>query len=167
LASSAMNKMMDEAHGELEQQYKVVERFVRRHTGDRVAAEDLTQQVFVEAAGASPGAVAMDNALLFTIAKRRMIDYFRKPRMRLVSLERANQVPDHIEENPGVADAVADAIRKLEPDQRQVVVLKLIHGLPFAEVAQIVGASEGACKMRLRRALAHLRDDLEKRGVQR
>jgi DNA-directed RNA polymerase specialized sigma24 family protein len=47
-----------------------------------------------------------------------------------------------------------------------VVVLKLFHGLPFAEIASRLDISEEACRMRLSRGLATLRDHLEAEGVE-
>jgi RNA polymerase sigma-70 factor (ECF subfamily) len=63
------------------------------------------------------------------------------------------------------AQVVSQAIDRLDPIQRDVVVLKLLRGLSFGEVAEVVGATEAACKMRFRRGMDRLRDDLEKRGV--
>ncbi len=60
----------------------------------------------------------------------------------------------------GVAAALRDAIAALPESQRRVVVMKLLEGRSFAEIAARLGASEAACKMRLSRALERLRDEL-------
>ncbi|MDX6514071.1 MAG: hypothetical protein QOE36_3575, partial [Gaiellaceae bacterium] len=64
-----------------------------------------------------------------------------------------------------VAAALGRALRTLPAAQRDVVVLKLINGLSFREIAERLGASEAACKMRLSRALERLRAELEREGV--
>lgn len=158
--------MAEVAQDELSSRYKKVYRFVRRRTDSDAAADDLTQQAFVDAAssGAEPGHRA-DLGLLFTIAKRRVIDEMRKPKRDIVPLEQAERVPAP-ERSRDIALAVSEAIEQLEPAQRQLVVLKLLRGLSFAEVSQITGATEGACKMRFRRALERIRADLEEKGIQ-
>jgi RNA polymerase sigma-70 factor, ECF subfamily len=155
--------MTEVARCKLGSRYERVYRFVRRRTNSDEAAEDLTQQAFVEAA--TSGERGGDLGLLFTIAKRRVIDERRKPKQFLVPLERAEAMPAR-EESRDVARAVSEAIERLESRERQLIVLKLLRGLSFAEVSQIIGVSEGACKMRFRRVLERLRTDLEEKGIQ-
>jgi RNA polymerase sigma-70 factor (ECF subfamily) len=83
----------------------------------------------------------------------------------LVPLDAAQPVESVGHETGLSAQVVSQAIDRLDPIQRDVVVLKLLRGLSFGEVAEVVGATEAACKMRFRRGMDRLRDDLEKRGV--
>jgi RNA polymerase sigma factor (sigma-70 family) len=157
--------MGDAAPENLASRYRQVHRFVRRRSGSDMAADDLTQQVFVEALVALRGSIGQDHlGLLFTIARRRLIDRLRADTRTLVPLEEAEGVAASHEYSADLSRAIAEAIRRLEPPQKQVVVLKLLRGLSFAEVAGVLGCSEAACKMRLRRALEHLRDELERKG---
>lgn len=57
------------------------------------------------------------------------------------------------------------AIRGLPDEQRRIVVMKLLEGRPFAEIAALVGVSEAACKMRFARALRLLRVELAREGL--
>jgi DNA-directed RNA polymerase specialized sigma24 family protein len=50
--------------------------------------------------------------------------------------------------------------------QSQVVLLKLVRGLTFAEIGAEVGLTEAAAKMRFVRALEQLRADLSERGIE-
>lgn len=59
-----------------------------------------------------------------------------------------------------VRETVAAALEKLEPESREVVVLRDIEGLTAAEVAEVTGASVAAVKSRLHRARAALREHL-------
>lgn len=52
------------------------------------------------------------------------------------------------------------AIRRLEPGQREVLVLRDVEGLSAPEVAQVLGVSVEAVKSRLHRARKALREDL-------
>jgi RNA polymerase sigma-70 factor (ECF subfamily) len=158
--------MTDSAHDELRTRYDEVYRFARRHTLSAAAAEDLTQQAFMEAVASKPGRAGQpDVALLLTIARRRMIDELRRAKFVSASVDELSEARaprSHLD----YARAVSDAIDRLEPRQRELVVLKLLRGLSFAEASKISGVSEAACKMRFRRGMEHLRTDLEERGVE-
>jgi DNA-directed RNA polymerase specialized sigma24 family protein len=54
----------------------------------------------------------------------------------------------------------------LPSSQRDVVVLKLLRGASFAEIACAVGASEEAVRMRFSRALQSIRTELRKEGIE-
>ena len=66
---------------------------------------------------------------------------------------------------PSIVNALLDGLRSLDEAQRRVVVMKVLEGRSFAEIALEVGATEEACRMRLSRGLADLRRQLERRGV--
>jgi RNA polymerase sigma-70 factor, ECF subfamily len=57
-------------------------------------------------------------------------------------------------------DAVATALDQLEPDAREVVILRDIEGLTAPEVAEVTGLSVAAVKSRLHRARQSLREHL-------
>jgi RNA polymerase sigma-70 factor (ECF subfamily) len=147
--------------------YGEIYRFLRRRTGSNAVAEDLTQQVFLEAAASKTWQSGKGNlGLLFTIARRRLVDELRKPERSYVPLEDAEHLASAPAEVPQYTRAVISAaIDGLDPEQREVVILKLLRGLSFTEVAHHVGATEGACKMRLRRGLENLRSELELKGI--
>jgi len=57
-------------------------------------------------------------------------------------------------------ESVAAALDRLEPEAREVIVLRDIEGLTAAEVAEVTGLSVPAIKSRLHRARAALREAL-------
>ncbi len=59
-----------------------------------------------------------------------------------------------------VRETVAAALDQLEPEAREVIVLRDIEGLTAAEVAEVTGLSVPAVKSRLHRARAALREHL-------
>jgi DNA-directed RNA polymerase specialized sigma24 family protein len=63
-----------------------------------------------------------------------------------------------------VAGALREAFARLPGGQSQVVLLKLVRGLTFAEIGAEVGLTESAAKMRFVRALEQLRADLSERA---
>jgi RNA polymerase sigma-70 factor (ECF subfamily) len=62
------------------------------------------------------------------------------------------------EPSGGEAEVLAAAMRALTPEQREVLVLCRYHDLPFAEIAEILGCTPGAARVRAHRALGALRD---------
>ncbi len=159
--------MTDPASEAFERHYASVYRFVRRHGSDQDDAEDLTQDVFA-AAVAALGDARVESppplAWLYTVAQRRLIDAGRRRRTaESVTQEPATADPVY---GPQVAQALARAVGELPEAQRQVVVAKLWEGRTLAEIAERLGTSEAACKMRFARGLARLRDDLRKEGLE-
>lgn len=60
---------------------------------------------------------------------------------------------------------LANQMEKLPSDYREVLVLRHLEGLPFAEVARQMGRSSGAVRMLWLRALESLRERMLKEGV--
>ena len=68
--------------------------------------------------------------------------------------------PDDEIVNSELRDRLNAAVADLPPAYRTVVVLKDIYGLPHEEIAEAIGISETACKVRLFRARRKLREVL-------
>jgi RNA polymerase sigma-70 factor, ECF subfamily len=152
--------------------YGQVYRYVRRRTRSREDAEDVTQTVFAEAVcgleQSTPDSPPI-LAWLYTVARRRLIDQQRRqgaPAARVISLDEArieHRSPDDY--GVDVARTLAQGIAALPREQRDVVVLKVVEGRRFTEIAAHLGISEEACRARLSRALRTLRAHLEKEGI--
>src|SRR5690606_39417953 len=67
-------------------------------------------------------------------------------------------LPDEILAQKQIRQAVGAALAQLEPEQREVLVLRDMEGLTAAEVAEVMSTSVPAVKSRLHRARARLRD---------
>jgi len=142
--------------------YRQIYGFVRRRSPSGADVEDIAAEVFADAAASlhgfeSDGPPVL--AWLYTVARRRLADASRRR-----SGEALSPVPP--EYPPEVARALARALAALPASQRDVVVLKLIRGLSFREIASTLGATEAACKMRLSRALERMRESLAEEGVE-
>jgi RNA polymerase sigma factor (sigma-70 family) len=152
--------------------YATVYRYVRRRTRTHEDAEDLTQTVFAEAvSGLTQAAVDSPSVLgwLYTVARRRLIDERR--RLSTAAAEVISRDAARLEHRApndygiDVATTLARAIAALPAEQQRVVVLKLIEGRRFAEIAAELGVSAEACRARLSRALRTLRAHLEEEGM--
>lgn len=162
--------MSDPPSPTLQEHYDRIYRYLRRRSGNRELAEDLTQEVFASAA-ASLGRMGPTyplSALLFTIAKRRFADAARRQRRRdgLVGPPIHRDDPGPTEYGVGIADGLRRAMLRLDAEQRSVLVWKLLEGRSFAEIARVSGASQGACRMRFTRALRALQAELQKEGIE-
>jgi RNA polymerase sigma factor (sigma-70 family) len=144
--------------------YADVYRFVRRRTRSDADAEDLTQQVFADAAASLRCDGRPPIAWLYAVARRRFADAARRDSRRAALRP---VLADHAAEyGPSVAASLRTAFARLPPSQRDVVVLKLLRGASFAEIAYAVGTTEEAARMRFSRALRSLRAELEKEGIE-
>jgi RNA polymerase sigma-70 factor, ECF subfamily len=139
--------------------------YLHLNVGNRHDAEDLTTQTFLrmlEAIGRFRWQAVPFSAWLFRIAHNLAIDHFRA-RRRVQSEEEVPEPPG--EEESSAEDQAMDSIgqagmlvliEQLSAEQRQVLTLKFLFGFPNAEVAGILGKTEGAVKSLQHRALASL-----------
>jgi RNA polymerase sigma factor (sigma-70 family) len=141
--------------------YDQVYRYLRWRTHDHHRAEELTQEVFADAAASLRETGGPQLAWLYTVAKRRFADEARKRGAEISPVA----APETTEYGPAVASALRAALDRLPAGQRQVVVMKLLRGARFAEIGESLGVTEAAAKMRFARALEALRAELEESGV--
>jgi RNA polymerase sigma-70 factor (ECF subfamily) len=149
-----------------------------RFTSRAEDAQDLTQEVFIKAYRNLDAYDAAKSALptwLTAIARHALIDHFRrtKDRRRTDSLdtllEREDggptaglQVEDH-RPRPDRTLAVRDtqrvvqaAIQQLTPDYREVIILRDLQDMDYAEIATLLSLPEGTVKSRISRGRAEL-----------
>lgn len=139
-----------------------VYRFLLRRTRDHHEAEELTQQVFADAAASMSrgGAPRSLQGWLYAVAERRLVDELRRrARDAQIASLLAGEV-DAVSTRPTQAAAVADAVAQLPDAQRRVVVMRVVEGRSHRDIARTLGCDEAACKMRLSRALRRLRNEL-------
>lgn len=150
-------------------------RFVRRRVSNREDAEDIAQTVFAEAVIAFDRAIAANSepsaALLYAIARRRMIDAARRAQARpqTVPLEEDIEGAEMLSaiDRSAIAQDLHTAIAQLPEVQRHVVIMKLVEGRPHAEIAQRLGITSASSRMHLNRGLTTLRQVLLDEGVSR
>ncbi len=137
-----------------------VYKFLLRRTGSHHDADELTQQVFADAASAmSCGDPPRSmRGWLYAVAERRLIDELRRrKRASEIAHELVPEREHVVDETP---DALEEAVRRLPYVQRRLVLMRIVEERPYREIARELGCNEAACKMRLSRALQQLRDDL-------
>ena len=142
--------------------------FLTRMVGNRHRAEELFQEVFL--------AVWLKRQQykhprpfrpwLYAIALNRCRADFRLRRSGAVTLP-DEHCPADPDASPAehviaaeTAERVSQAVTRLPPQQRTVVVLRVYQGLPYARIAQIVGCTEGTVRSHMHHGLAALRQEL-------
>lgn len=154
------------AFRELFQRYApMLQAMARRRLGASPDADDLVQQAFLQLHRARhdfrPGTRL--RPWLVTIAMNLTRDLLRRRGRR----PEAPIDPERMEA-PGPAGGGAEgadearrvraALAELPDDQREVIELFWLSGLAYAEISRIVGASEGAVRVRAHRGYVRLRE---------
>ncbi|MDQ3896697.1 MAG: sigma-70 family RNA polymerase sigma factor [Actinomycetota bacterium] len=140
--------------------------------------DDLTSEVFERAfssLGRFSGGEAQFRSWVFTIAHNRLTDERRRAGRRPAPVDGdvsdlpARDVPVGNVEDEAVRRLATERVRRLceglAPDQRDVLLLRLLACLTVEEIAQALGKSPGAVKALQRRGLAAIRRQIEHQGV--
>jgi RNA polymerase sigma factor (sigma-70 family) len=137
--------------------------------------EDLTSDVFVAVLRKLPsfrGSEGGFRSWVFTIAHRRLLDERRRARRRPAPtpIEDAPEFPapddvvGHVEQALAAAE-LRTLCEQLSPDQRNVVLMRLLGRLSIDEVAVALGRTPGSVKALQRRGLLALARVIEREGV--
>jgi RNA polymerase sigma-70 factor (ECF subfamily) len=145
-------------------------RFIYFRVGSRPLAEDLTADTFLRALKRINSFTWQGRDLgawLVTIARNLVADHFKSGRYRLEVTTGDVLDADHPDRGPegspevAVVDhitnvALLGAVRQLNPEQQECIVLRFLHGFSVAETAQAMGKNEGAIKALQYRAVRAL-----------
>jgi RNA polymerase sigma factor (sigma-70 family) len=141
-----------------------------RMLGHGPHVEDVAQEVFVKSLQAlpkfDPDGPAKVSTWLLGIASRAAIDWRRRSKVKLVSIDDAaplagGRTPEEDAQRGELARAFDAAAARLDDDQRMVLVLAEFHGLSMSEMSQVLGVAENTIKTRLFRARERMRAMLE------
>ena len=173
--------------GEIEKTYRA-ERgnllgFIRSKVGSRDVAEDILQDVFLQAVRMVDGSFSFDNLLawLYAVSRNKVVDWFRRRRKQEISLDseelealiddigdedRFGQAGDFDRE--AVLDLVFETIHQLPEAQRFVLLEQTIREKTFQQISDETGISVNTLLARkryaiiaLRRRLARLKEILD------
>jgi RNA polymerase sigma-70 factor (ECF subfamily) len=156
-----------EAFGALYDQYvDTVYRYLYFRVGNRSLAEDLTSETFLRALRRI-GTVTWQGrdlgAWLVTIARNLTADHFKSSRFRLEVSTADMRDADRLEDGPEgeVLDALTNAtllqaVKRLNPEQQECIVLRFLQGMSVSETAEVMGKNDGAIKALQYRAVRSL-----------
>jgi RNA polymerase sigma-70 factor (ECF subfamily) len=140
-------------------------RYVALKVGDKTEAEDMTQQVFLkalESISSFKWKGVPFSAWLYRIAHNQIVDYYRRQNKQAATLHDEALVvsdsnPQQMAERNLDIEQVMAAAQQLTESQREVISLRFSSELSTAEVAKIMGKSQGAIKALQHSAIAALR----------
>ena len=139
--------------------------YLYRLLGEAAQAEDLTGEVFLkllQVLGTRRAPRDRIDAWLYRVAHNLAMDQFRRQKkMPAIPLDE-DLVADGSQPADIVGEKMANqqlraGIRRLTADQQRVILLRFAEERPLAEVARMMGKSEGAIKTLQHRAVSRLR----------
>jgi RNA polymerase sigma-70 factor (ECF subfamily) len=158
-----------EAFGELYDRYvDLVYRYIYYRVGTAQLAEDLTSETFLRALrristftwqGRDVG------AWFVTIARNLIADHYKSGRYRLEMttddiVETGSKMVEDGPENAVLESmqnkVLLEAVKQLNAEQQECIVLRFLQGLSVAETAQAMGKNDGAIKALQYRAIRSL-----------
>ncbi len=154
--------------------------FINKRVKRLEDAEDILQEVFYQLVEADKLMKPIDEmaAWLFTVARNRITDLYRKKKPELLpefyadeDFDRAGEELGELLANNGetpetdflkslVWQELAAALNDLPPEQREVFELTEFEGLPFKEIAKLTGIQVNTLISRKRYAVLYLRERL-------
>lgn len=151
------------------EQSDAIFRFCLTRVSNREQALDLTQETFLRLWQTLADGQDIENnrAFLFTIARRLIIDWYRKKKS--ISLEKIMYKEGETEYEPVDEKSMSelsvgaegrylvDKINELSETSRDPVYLSYVEGLSPGEIGDILGISANATSVRINRGLAELR----------
>jgi len=163
--------------------------FLVRMLGDKEKAEDLAQETFLRIvkSAATWEQRAKFQTWLYTIARNLCVDQSRRDKFRRTSslddsgpqgaedegaplvdqVAGQGPLPDRAAESVRLRPVLQRALLGLPDEQREVFVLREQAGVPFKEIAEMIGVNENTVKSRMRYALEGLRRALAAAGIDR
>ena len=156
--------------------------YLRARAGDD--AEDLASETWLAVARGLSGFTGDETAFrswVFTIAHRRLVDHHRASSRRLRTRSLTGEPGDGSDRSGSLAELASgddpaaevmaamagdEAVRRivalLPPDQAEIVLLRVVAGLPVEDVAGITGRKPGTVRVLQHRALRRLAERLER-----
>lgn len=142
-----------------------------RFTGNRAAAEDLTQEVFLRLYRTldqyDPRMGELSHWLMRVARNLIVDDYRRRGRMPTENGEDLAEHVYHLQADPSgdpqryveqreLSQVIQQALARLSPELRACVVLRDLEGLSYQEIAELLRIPEGTVKSRINRGRLEL-----------
>ena len=155
-----------EAFAQLYEEYfDKIYRYLALRIGNEMEAEDMTQQVFLNALRSISSfrwRGVPFSAWLYRIAHNQAVDYLRKKKKRTSvpldeSLVASDNNPQSATERKLDIEQLLSATKRLTEAQHEVISLRFTSELSIAQVARVMGKSQGAVKALQHSAIVALR----------
>ena len=152
-----------------------LQKYLRKFTAGAEDIEDLVQETFVRICALPPTQIIdSPRALLFRIARNLAVDRARQKIARatdaVADFEPLNVYSEEAEPDQQVDlrrrfESFCAAVESLPPLCRRVFVLRKVHQLSHAEIAQVLGVSHSTIEKHVAKGLVRCRDQLRSLGL--
>ena len=136
--------------------------YIHARVRNRADAEDLCADVFEKVqrklADFDPSKASV-STWVFTITRNTLIDHYRRVRPQEEldeNLSDDSEIDEGLLQNESLEELAA-ALRSMPEELRDLIVLRYYDNRPLTEVAEMMGLSYGAVKLRHQKALAMLK----------
>lgn len=160
--------------GELDQFSYIYDKYVKKiytyvfyKVKNQGATEDIVSDIFLQSLKAIKKfdiERGYFSAWLYKISQNKINDYYRK-RKENYSLEEVwglkadeDQTKDY--QNQEEKELLYQAIKKLKQSQQEIIILRVVQGLSYKEIALIIKKSEAAVKMNFKRSIEKLKKEI-------
>lgn len=150
-----------------ERYFEKIYRFVYYKTMHKQIAQDITSETFVDALDSINGFKERKGsftAWIYRIARNNVIDYYRKEKRTCLVNDfwdlKADQGLEIKQEKRELIKRVKDQLLKLDPLQREIIILRVWQELSYKEISQIVGKSEENCRVIFYRSTKSIRKEI-------
>jgi RNA polymerase sigma-70 factor (ECF subfamily) len=169
LAMGMVRSGTEDAFASIIERYQMpIFRYLYRLTSNYQLAQDLTQDTFVQAYESilKTKAELQLKAWLYKIATNNAYKHFRRKRLVFfIDLDSSEDIPSLSEkddpETIGDRVAMQEALNLVPLNERCCIVLHIVDGLKYKEIAETLGISEDAVRMRVARGKQIIRKHLE------
>jgi len=140
-----------------------IDNFFNKMVQNKMVSEDLTQEVFIKVlkyrASYNNGNFT---SWLYTIARNIFSSYYQKQKR-----ERVNVIEDDVlhsgeklytETNDEALEHLQNSLLKLNTTDRELIVMHKLQEIKYEQIAEIIGSSENAVKVKAHRALKKLKE---------
>ncbi|MDB5190386.1 MAG: polymerase sigma factor, sigma-70 family [Parcubacteria group bacterium] len=142
-------------------------RFCFFKVSDTERAEDIVQDTFTRFWQTLRKGDTIENprALLFMIARNRVIDWYRKKKessldvLQEAGMDVLGNTAKDVEQSAEIAEVLA-AVHTLDEPSREVILLRFVEGWTPQEIAASRGESANAVSVRLNRAIKKVQDHM-------
>ena len=151
-------------------------RYAGRILNDATAAQDVVQEAFLKLCRSWQRGLSLDGAItpwLYRTTHNAAVDYIRREsRLRKLHADQAGETDGTAAPLAGRALEEADQralvlehVRRLDPAEQQIVILRLQEGLSYSEISRVTQRTEGNVGCILHHAVKKLAQSLKKAGV--
>jgi RNA polymerase sigma factor (sigma-70 family) len=172
-----VNEQIHRVEKSFEAEHRGLFAFIRSKIRSLEESQDLLQDVYFQALNSLNVLEAVDNLTgwLYTVAKNKIIDWYRKKRLPTVSIEQsfengfsfkdflAEEIPEALDDETRefVFQSIMEAIDELPDKQRYVFIQQVVEGKTFRELSQETGEPLNTLIARKRYAIQFLQRRLQ------